>query len=139
MTTVLTIGTFDLCHFGQVDFLRAAARLGTDMTVGVNTDAFTATYKRRPVMTQDERIYAVRQLGYPALFNASAGRELISEVAPDVLAVGSDWARKDYLGQIGVTQDWLDERGITLAYVPYVHKWPISTSEIIRRIRERSE
>jgi cytidyltransferase-like protein len=139
VTTALTIGTFDLLHHGQVDFLRAAARLGAELTVGVNTDAFAASYKRRPVMTQDERIYAVRQLGYPALFNASAGRELIYEVAPDVLAVGSDWARKDYLAQIGVTQDWLDERKIILAYVPYVQHSPVSTSEIIRRIRERSE
>jgi len=139
VTSVLTIGTFDLLHYGQVDFLRAAAALGAVLTVGVNTDAFTASYKRRPVMSQDERIYAVRQLGYAALFNDSAGRALISEVSPDVLAVGSDWARRDYLAQVGVTQDWLDEQGITLAYVPYVRKWPVSTSEIIRRIRERSE
>lgn len=139
MTRVLTIGTFDLLHFGQVDFLRAAARLGAEMTVGVNTDAFAASYKRRPVMTQDERIYAVRQLGYPALFNDSAGRALIVEVSPDVLAVGSDWARKDYLAQIGVTWDWLDERRITLTYVPYVQHWPISTSEIIRRVRESDD
>jgi cytidyltransferase-like protein len=139
---VLTIGTFDLLHFGHVDFLRAAARLGAVLTVGVNSDDFAGSFKRRPVMSQDERMHAVGQLGYEVLLNTSAGRELIEAHdahEPDVLAVGSDWARKDYLRQIGVTQDWLDARRITLAYVPYVQHAPISTSEIIRRIRSRVE
>lgn len=137
-TQVLTIGTFDLLHFGHVDFLRAAATLGAQLTVGVNSDDFAASFKRRPVMTQDERIHALGQLGYPVLLNTSAGRELIEAHEPGVLAVGSDWARKPYLEQIAVTQDWLDGRQITLAYVPYVQHAQISTSEIIRRIRERS-
>lgn len=136
-TRVLTIGTFDLLHHGQVDFLRSAARLGGSLSVGVNSDEFAASYKRRPIMTQDERMHAVGQLGYPVILNKSAGRELIERARPDVLAVGSDWARKDYLRQVDVTADWLDEHRIILAYVPYEHHSPISTSEIIRRIRER--
>lgn len=139
MSRVLTIGTFDLMHYGQIDFLRAAAKLGTALVVGVNSDEFAASFKRRPVMDQDERLYAVRQLGYTAVLNTSAGRELIEATAPDVLAIGSDWARKDYLAQIGVTWDWLDDHKITLAYVPYVQHKPISTTEILRRIRERGE
>jgi glycerol-3-phosphate cytidylyltransferase len=137
VTRVLTIGTFDLLHFGQVDFLRAAVRLGTELTVGVNSDDFTERFKRRPVMSQDERLYAVGQLGYAAVLNDSAGRELIESRAPDVLAVGSDWARKDYCAQIDCTHEWLDEHQITLAYVPYVQHAPVSTSEILRRIAER--
>ena len=41
---------------------------------------------------------------------------------------------KDYLDQIGVTQDWLDEQHIILAWVPYIQKLPISTSAIRRRV-----
>ncbi len=33
--------------------------------------------------------------------------------------IGSDWARKDYISQLGVTQDWLDDRGIGICYLPY--------------------
>jgi len=130
---VLTLGTFDILHSGHVAFLRRARALGTALIVGVNTDGFAASFKRQPVMDEDERMHAVSQLGCIVLPNRSAGRELIGAVRPAVLAVGSDWARRDYYAQIGCDQDWLDDRGIILALVPYTAG--ISTSEIIRRIR----
>jgi cytidyltransferase-like protein len=131
---VLTIGTFDILHFGHIAFLRQCARLGTELIAGVNSDDFVAQFKPVPVMTQSERQLALRQLGYRVELNSSAGLKLIETIEPDVLAVGSDWARKDYHAQIGVTQDWLDKRKIILAYVPYVQDMPVSTSEIRRRV-----
>ena len=139
MSRVLTIGTFDILHFGHVAFLRQCEKLGTELVVGVNSDEFVQSFKPAPIMTEDERLHAIRQFGYCAKLNISAGRDLIAAVRPDVLAIGSDYARKDYYAQIDVTQDWLDERKITLAYIPYVQALPISTSEIRRRIRERKE
>lgn len=133
--SVLTIGTFDLCHWGHVEFLKRCASLG-DLIVGVNTDDFAGTFKPKPIMNQMERWHALNTVGYECLFNYTAGKELIEFVEPDVLVVGSDWARKDYLKQIDVTQDWLDERHIILAYVPYIQTMPISSTELKRRIRE---
>ena len=52
----------------------------------------------------------------------------------DIIVVGTDWARKDYYAQIDVTQDWLDERDIILAYVPYTEG--VSTTKLIERIRD---
>ena len=135
---VLTIGTFDILHFGHVAFLRQCERLGTEVIVGVNSDRFVRQFKTDPVMTQAERLHAVQQIGYRAELNDGPGRALIEATGPDVLAIGSDWARKDYLAQIDVTQDQLDEKKITLAYIPYVQAMPISTTEIRRRIQERS-
>lgn len=132
MTRVLTIGTFDLLHYGHMAFLARCAALG-DLTVGVNSDEFTAAFKRTPVLSQDERILGIQGLGYEAVLNNSAGRELIGKTAPDIVAIGSDWAVRDYRAQIGVTQDWLDEQRIGVAYIPYTGG--ISTSEIIARIR----
>jgi bifunctional ADP-heptose synthase (sugar kinase/adenylyltransferase) len=86
-------------------------------------------------MSEIERMHSISRLGYEVSMNESAGRELIDEFQPDILTVGSDWARKDYLSQIDVTQDWLDERHIILAYIPYVQTLPISSSEIKRRVR----
>lgn len=129
---VLTIGTFDLLHYGHVAFLRQCARLGGQLVVGVSTGQFASSFKRRPVMSERERCLAVSQLGYETYLSNSAGRELIDLVRPAVLAVGSDWARKDYYAQVDVTQDWLDEREVILAYVPYTRG--ISTTEIIRRV-----
>jgi cytidyltransferase-like protein len=136
---VLTIGTFDITHFGHYKFLgrcRALAGPTGSLVVGVNTDNFVRTFKGlAPIMTLDERLIALEQSGYTTAQNNSAGRELIEDVKPEVLAVGTDWVRKDYYQQIDVTQDWLDERSIILAYIPYT--FAISTSEIKRRVQER--
>lgn len=136
---VLTIGTFDILHFGHIAFLRQCEQLGSGLVVGVNSDEFVQLFKPAPIMTQAERLHSIRQFGYSAQLNTSAGRELIASVRPSVLAIGSDWARKDYLAQIDVTQDWLDEQKIILAYVPYVQAMSISTTEIRRRVLERAE
>jgi len=37
----------------------------------------------------------------------------------DLVVIGSDWARRDYYKQMSFTQDWLDEHGIGLVYLPY--------------------
>jgi glycerol-3-phosphate cytidylyltransferase len=59
-------------------------------------------------------------------------REAIEAVQPDLIVIGSDWARRDYYKQMGFTQDWLDERGIGLCYIPYTHG--ISSTEIKQRL-----
>lgn len=131
---VLTLGTFDILHFGHIEFLKRCEELG-EVMVGVNSDSFVRTFKAQPIMSEIERMHSISRLGYEVSMNESAGRELIDEFQPDILTVGSDWARKDYLSQIDVTQDWLDERHIILAYIPYVQTLPISSSEIKRRVR----
>jgi glycerol-3-phosphate cytidylyltransferase len=56
----------------------------------------------------------------------------IEVVKPDYIVIASDWAKKDYYGQMGFTQDWLDERGIGLIYLPYTYG--ISSTEIKGRM-----
>jgi glycerol-3-phosphate cytidylyltransferase len=63
-------------------------------------------------------------------------RPAIERVAPAMIVIGSDWARKDYYKQMGFSQDWLDERGIGLCYLPYT--LGISTTELKRRVSERT-
>ena len=131
---VLTIGTFAVPHMGHAAFLRACERFG-DVTVGVNSDAFVERYKgARPPFDQDERMLFIGSLGYPVLLNDGPGRDLIDAFGPDTLTIGTDWAGRDYLAQIDVTQAWLDERGITVAYVP-MRPGGISSTEMVRRIR----
>lgn len=132
---VLTIGSFDILHSGHISLLQTCKKLGK-LTVGVNSDAFMESYKGTPVMNEEERLHALKLLGYTVLLNHSAGRELIDEVKPDLIAIGSDWARKDYLSQIDVTWDYLDENKIGLVYLPRVTD--ISTTQIKQRIYETS-
>lgn len=129
---VLTIGTFAVPHLGHAAFLRACAAFG-DLTVGVNSDRFVAEYRGHAApFDQHERLELIASLGYRVQINDGPGRDLIEAERPALLAIGTDWARRDYLAQIAVSQDELDAWGITLAYVP-MRPAGISSSEIIRR------
>lgn len=134
---VYTGGTFDLIHSGHVNFLRRCAEIG-DVTVVLNTDEFIEQYKGKPpVMTYDERFAVLSEFRcVKNIFPNIGGKDStisILEVDPDIIAIGSDWARKDYCKQMGFTQDWLDERNISLMYIPYTQG--ISTTELKRRIQ----
>lgn len=133
---IYTGGTFDLFHAGHVNFLAQCAQYG-EVVVALNTDAFIAEYKKRkPVMTYEERKYVLESCRYVSEVVENVGgkdsRPAIEQVQPDVIAVGSDWARRDYHAQMSFTQDWLDERNIHLLYIPYTQG--ISTTELKKRI-----
>jgi glycerol-3-phosphate cytidylyltransferase len=134
--TVYTGGTFDLIHSGHVNFLRQCAEIG-QVTVALNTDEFIKAYKGKPpIMTYNERKAVLWELRCVHKVVANEGgadsTQAIEAVDPDVIAIGSDWARRDYYKQMGFTQDWLDERNIMLLYIPYTQG--ISTTELKRRI-----
>lgn len=134
---VYTGGTFDLLHKGHVNFLRRCSEFGS-VTVALNTDEFIEAYKgKAPVMSYDERAEVLLGLRYvdevvPNVGGADS-RISIELSSPDVIAIGSDWARKDYYKQMMFTQDWLDERGIMLLYIPYTDG--ISSTDIKRRLK----
>jgi len=135
--TIYTGGTFDLLHSGHVNFLTRCADLGS-VTVALNTDEFIEAYKGKPpVMTYAEREAVL--MGLKAVYDVvpnvggSDSRISIDSVSPDIVAIGSDWARKDYYKQMMFSQDWLDERGIALLYIPYTAG--ISTTNIKGRLK----
>jgi cytidyltransferase-like protein len=125
---VLTLGTFDLFHTGHVNLLRAcrsvAGEHGT-VTVGLNTDGFVARYKGRPpVIAYQDRaavVAACRHVDRVVPNDQASGSadQVILAVAPDVIVVGSDWHGRDYLGQLGIDQAFLDECLTRVVFVPY--------------------
>ena len=134
---IYTGGTFDLFHAGHVEFLRRCAELGS-VTVSLNEDEFIEKYKaKRPIISYREREAVL--LGCRWVDNVvpnvggSDSRLSISLVNPDLVVIGSDWARRDYYSQMGFDQDWLDERGIGLCYIPYTQG--ISSTAIKERLR----
>jgi len=133
---IYTGGTFDLLHAGHVELLRKCKELG-EVTVALNTDDFIENYKGKPpVMTYQEREAVLLACRYVDRVIPNHGgldsKPSILAVKPDLIVIGSDWAKKDYYKQMQFTTDWLDEHGIGLAYVPY--SWGISSTEIKRRI-----
>lgn len=130
---LLTVGTFDTPHIGHASFLKKCEQFADQVAVGVNTDGFVFGYKGAyPVFNYSERASLIEALGYEIWPNDSAGRELIKQVKPDIIAIGSDWARKDYYAQIDVDQDFMDEWGISMLYIPYTYG--VSSTELKRRL-----
>ena len=126
MTVVLTIGTFDLLHKGHLELLRACCTMaGTDgqVVVAVNDDDFVARFKgHRPVQCMADRMEMVAAIRWADAVYRNSGAEfadrVISQVRPDILAVGDDWASKDYHAQLNVSRQWLDAHGVRIEYVP---------------------
>lgn len=134
---VYTGGTFDLFHSGHVNFLKKCSQLGF-VTVALNTDEFIEAYKGRPpVMSFEQRKAVLEACIYVDAVIANKGgadsKPSILEVNPDIIVIGSDWARKDYYKQMQFDQDWLDQHGYGLAYIPYTNE--ISTTMLKQRIR----
>lgn len=134
--TIYTGGTFDLFHSGHVNLLRQCKQLGR-VVVSLNTDEFIENYKGKPpVIRYDDRYEVLSACKYVDEVIPNIGGEdskpAIEAVMPNIIAVGSDWARRDYHAQMGFTQDWLDERGISLLYIPYTQG--ISSTDIKKRL-----
>lgn len=135
--TVYTGGTFDLFHAGHAAFLERCADFGR-VVVSLNTDEFIELYKGKPpVMSYAERRAVLESCRWVDEVVPNIGgvdSTLAIELAqPDLIVIGSDWARKNYYYQMGFDQDWLDERGIGLCYIPYTDG--ISTTDIKARLR----
>jgi glycerol-3-phosphate cytidylyltransferase len=138
---IYTGGSFDLYHWAHAEFLKRCKQLaGPDgeVIVSLNTDEFIKEYKKKGlVMTYEERRRALLSCRWVDDVVANLGgadsKVAIELVRPDLIVIGSDWARKDYYAQMQFDQDWLDERGIGLCYIPYTQG--ISSTDIKTRLR----
>lgn len=133
---LLTLGSFEIAHAGHAAFLRKCEAFAEQIIVAVNTDEFIWEYKKiEPLYSLDTRMQRIQAINpdYLVIPNPSPGREVIMEVQPDVVAIGSDWLRKDYLRQIDMTPDDFDEIGCALLYLNYTQG--ISSTEIKEKLR----
>jgi glycerol-3-phosphate cytidylyltransferase len=128
---IYTGGSFDLFHVGHLELLDACRQLaGADgrVVVSLNTDQFITDYKgHAPAQSFDVRAEVLRACRHVDLVVANVGgpdsRPAIDVVRPDLLVIGADWLDPDederrYHAQLGVTPEWLAERGLRIAYIP---------------------
>ena len=104
MKTIFVNGTFDLLHPGHVSLLTWAKSLGDYLVVGIDTDDRVKEKKgsSRPIYNQTDRgimlvsMSAVDEVRY---FDSDESLEnLVKEVKPDIIVVGSDWKGKTIIG-----------------------------------------
>jgi glycerol-3-phosphate cytidylyltransferase len=137
---VYTGGTFDLFHAGHVNFLKRCHKIAGitgQVIVSLNTDSFIQEYKnKQPVCNDQERYDVISSCKYvdEVIWNSGGtdSKPAILSVQPDVIAIGSDWALKDYYKQMDFEQSWLDKLNISLIYIPYTQG--ISSTEIKARL-----
>jgi glycerol-3-phosphate cytidylyltransferase len=137
--TVYTGGTFDMFHSGHVNFLKQCKKIAGQngkVIVSLNTDTFILHYKGiESICTYEERKACLEACRYVDFVVENTGgsdsKPTILDVRPTMVIIGSDWASKDYYSQMQFTQEWLDDNGIILAYIPY--KTNISTTILKRR------
>lgn len=135
-----TGGSFDLFHAGHIAFLKFCKELVGEtgaVVVSLNTDEFIKAYKGKGlVMNYDERRIMLEACRYVDWVIPNTGGAdsipAIEDTQPNIIAIGSDWARKDYYKQMGFDQDWLDEHDISLIYIPYTPG--ISSTDIKARL-----
>lgn len=132
---VFTNGVFDLIHAGHVDYLVKAKQLGDVLILALNTDSSVKRIKgnKRPILKQDERAFIVSNLkpvDYVTFFEDDTPAEIISDLIPDVLVKGADWAMDKIVGR-----EIVEANGGEVKTIEFVNQQ--STSNVINIIKER--
>ena len=136
-----TGGTFDLFHVGHLNLLKRCFEIAGhngQVIVSLNTDEFIYKYKGKyPVIPYQDRKAILESCKYVDSVIENYGQEdskesIVLAHSIDIVAIGSDWAKKDYYKQMNFTQDWLDEQNISLIYIPYTKG--VSSTQIKTKI-----
>ncbi len=137
---VMASGVFDILHPGHVFYLSEAKKLGDELIVVIARDSTVKRRKGRlPVFPEEVRRYMVSML--KPVDEAVLGNEgediykIVEKIKPSIIALGYD---QDF-NEEEIKRE-LEKRGLQVEVVrltKYEGKLT-STSEIVRRIRERS-
>lgn len=133
---VFTNGVFDLLHPGHVRYLQQARALGDVLIMAINSDASVRRNKgpERPITPDAERaevLAALACVDAVTVFDEETPFAIISEIQPDILVKGADWAHDAIVGR-----DVVEARGgrVERIAVEPGH----STTSVIAKIRAGS-
>ncbi|WP_337660461.1 adenylyltransferase/cytidyltransferase family protein [Anderseniella sp. Alg231-50] len=94
---IFTDGVFDMLHANHVKVLEAAKALGEYLVVAVATDKLADTYKRKPVICEQERLLMVQSLAcvdeaylMSGPLDASGMDHILNHYSPCAVVYGGD-------------------------------------------------
>jgi len=126
----------DIFHYGHINFLKQAKKQGDFLIVGIHSDETVKSYKRLPILNMQERIKSVSECKYVDQVVADAPlhitKEWIAKHDIDLVVHGDDSSAESLKLMYGIPISM----GIFKA-IPYTKG--ISTSDIIKRIKERDD
>ena len=131
---VFSNGCFDLLHPGHIETLEKARNLGDALVVGLNSDRSVRQMKGagRPIVPERERaevLAALECVDAVVIFDEPTPREIVTELLPDVLVKGGDWASDRIIGR-----EEVEAAGGRVVWVPVLAGY--STSAMVEKIRK---
>ncbi|MBZ7928272.1 D-glycero-beta-D-manno-heptose-7-phosphate kinase [Campylobacter molothri] len=130
---VFTNGCFDIVHFGHIQYLQKAKKLGDVLIVGLNSDESVRRLKgnERPINSEFQRacmLAAFYFVDFVVIFDEDTPLKLITALKPNILVKGADYEDKEVVGADLVSKVELIkfEEGF-------------STSKIIEKIRKQND
>ena len=130
---VYAAGVFDMLHYGHIQYLEKASKLGTMLIVGLLTDAGTRRYKPHyPVLSYWERLSVVKALRMVDMVvpqEDTDPTETLKALKMDIdIMVRGD----DYEG-IPPGTEWIENQGGVVVKIPYCKS--VSSTDIKNRIK----
>ncbi len=136
---VLTNGVFDLLHTGHLYYLKEARKLGDALFVAINSDESVRALKgpARPVMTEEQRAYALSALWFVTGIVIFREKRLVPEIRvlrPDIYCKAGDYTLEKLNPE---ERAELEKVGAEIKFLPFLPGF--STTGLIERIRRAGE
>ena len=123
MKRVITYGTFDLLHYGHINVLRRAKKLGDYLVVALSTDDFNLLKNKKCYFSYEKRKALLEAIRYVDLVIPETSWEQkkndMHEYHIDTFVMGDDWKGKF---------DFLKAEGVEVVYLSRTPE--ISTTQI---------
>lgn len=129
---VFTNGCFDIIHKGHIIYLEKAAKLGSHLIVGINSDISVKRLKgkNRPYQDESSRtliMAAFQFVDFVITFNEDTPENIINKIIPDVLVKGGDYNIEDIVGY-----ETVKNSGGTIKTIDFVEGY--SSTKVINKL-----